>query len=226
MPGRRLENRRAALLAAVYAALLSATAPAAADELGALRQARTAALEITETYQALRSLDDRRRPVDLPQALPTVALPFRSVVEALLRHAGVELQRDLAAADLRIAIDCRGSTTGQLYDAAIRSQRVRELRYTDATVAGTLRFVAGGTVLERSFGGEVKPDVSIISVVDGGDFRRDPNYAPFRAAFEAPDGFLDALGEMVLDVWGKAPLEAALEDRDKLVREAARRALE
>lgn len=222
----RLAGRGAAILAVVCAAVLSATAAAAEGELGPLRQARTAVLEITESYQALRRLDDRRRPVDVPQALPTVALPFRSVVEGLLRHAGVELRPDGAAGDLRIAIDCRGTTSGQLYDAAIRGQRVRELRYTDAAITGTLRFLAGDAALERSFAGDVKPTVSIIGVVDGGDFRRDPDYAPFRTAFEAPEGFLDVLSRVVLDLWGRAPLQAALEDRDKLVREAARRALE
>ena len=223
----RLSGLRVAVPAAVVMALISATGTAAEADLTPLRQARTAALEIAERYEALRSLDDRRRPVDGPQALPNVVLPFRSVVEALLRHAGVELQRDpAAAADLRVAIDCRGSTGGQLYDAAIQSRRVRELRYTDAAIAGTLRLIAGNVVLERSFAGEIVPEVSIIGVVDGGDPRRDPNYAPFRAAFEAPDGFLDGLGATVREVWGEAPLEAALDDRDPLVREAARRALE
>jgi hypothetical protein len=231
MPGTRqtarLSGRRVTVLAAAVMALHATTAAALDGNLAPLRQAQTAGLEIAENYDALRSLDDRRRPVEVPQALPNVALPFRSVVEALLRHAGVELLRDpAAAADLRIAIDCRGTTSGQLYDAAIRGQRIRELRYTDAAVAGTLRLVAGDVGLERSFAGEIVPEVSIIGVVDGRDPRRDPNYAPFRTAFEADDGFLDVLGEMVAEVWGKAPLEAALADRDPLVREAARRALE
>jgi hypothetical protein len=222
----RLGGRRVGAVAVVVAALLlPATAAATETGLAPLRQARTAALEIVESYDALRSLDDRRRPVEVPQALPNVALPFRSVIEALLRHAGVELLRDpAAAADLHIAIDCRGTTNGQLYDAAIQSRRVRELRYTDAVIAGRLRFVAGDVVLERSFAGEIVPEVSIIGVVDGGDPRRDPNYAPFRATFEAQGGFLDVLGGIILEIWGKAPLEAAVADRDPLVRAAAQRA--
>jgi hypothetical protein len=230
MPGTRrtarLSGWRTGAVAVVIAALHAATAAAAEGDLTPLRQARTAALEIVESYEALRSLDDRRRPVEVPQPLPNVALPFRSVVDGLLRHAGVELLRDpAAAAGLRIAIDCRGATNGQLYDAAIQSRRIRELRYTDAAIVGTLRLVAGDAVLERGFAGEIRPDVSIIGVVDGRDPRRDPNYAPFRAAFEAQGGFLDVLGGTVGEIWGKAPLEAALDDRDPLVREAARRAL-
>lgn len=192
-----------------------------------LAAARTATIEIDESYQALRSLDDRRRPVEMPVALPTLALPFRSVVEALLGHAGVTVVRDAgAAADLRLVILCRGTTSGQLYDAAIQGQRVRGLRYTDAAIAGTLRFGLGDTVMERAFTGEIAPRVTIIGIVDGDDVRRDPNYAPFREAFEKSPGFLDVLGAAIRDIWGEAPLRAALADRDPLVRDAAARALD
>ena len=202
-------------------------ADADAGSLTPLRQARTATLDLTESYRALRTLDDHGRPVEVPRALPTITLPFRSVIEALLRHAAVELQPDASAdGDLRIVIDSRGATDGQLYDAAFGSRRIRELRYADAEITGTLRLIAGDVVVERRFGGTIAPLVSIIGVVDSGDFRRDPNYAPFRAAFEARDGFLDMLGAMVKEIWGEAPLRAALEDRDPLVREAARRNLE
>ena len=189
--------------------------------------ARTATIQVFERYAALRSLDDRRRPVDTRVGLPTVTLPFASVLEALLRHAGIAVLREPgAAADLRISVDCHGTTTGQLYDAAVRGQRIRELRYTDATIGGALRLEAGGAVLTRGFDGQIDPPMTIIGIVDGGDVRRDPNYAPFRAAFEAPRGLLDVAGSLVLEIWGEAPLRAALNDRDPLVRDAARRALD
>ncbi len=210
------------LVALFGAGLLRPAQAGAAD----LDTARTATIGIDEGYRALRSLDDRRRPVDATVALPTVALPFGSVIEALLGHAGIAVAREAgAAADLRIVVLCRGTTRGQLYDAAIQGRRIRELRYTDATISGSLRLEHGGTLVERSFAGEVAPTVTIIGIVDGGDSRRDPNYAPFRAAFEAPGGFLDVLGEMLRDIWGETPLRAALGDRDPLVREAAFRAL-
>ena len=123
-------------------------------------------------------------------------------------------------------IDSSGTTYGQLYDAAFDSRRIRELRYTDAEIAGTLRLIAGDAAVERSFSSRIAPLVSIIGVVDRGDVRRDPNYAPFRKAFEAPGGFLDVLGATVREIWGEAPLRAALGDRDPLVREAARRNLD
>jgi hypothetical protein len=189
--------------------------------------ATTATIEIDESYAALRSLDKWRRPVDVPVALPTLSLPFRSVMEALLVHAGVATRRDAgASADISVRVTCEGTTYGQLYDTAIQSRRIRGLRYTDAAIFGTLRFETGDVVVERTFAGEVAPAVTIIGIVDGGDVRSDPNYAPFRAAFEAPGGFLDVLGDAVREVWGQAPLRAALADRDPLVREAALRALD
>lgn len=212
----------------MLAALIGAGSPwPAAADAADLATARSATIEIDESYRTLRSLDDRRRPVDVPTALPTVTLPFRSVIETLLGHAGIAVARDAgAAADLRIVIFCRGTTRGQLYDAAIQGRRIRELRYTDAAIAGSLRLARDDALVERAFTGEIAPAVTIIGIVDGGDVRRDPNYAPFREAFEAPGGFLDALGRALCDIWGEAPLRRALGDRDPLVRAAAGRALE
>lgn len=214
-------------LAALAAAVVAATTHADDARPVDLAESRTATIRVAETYVALRSLDHRRRPVDVAVELPTMSLPFHSVLEALLEHAGVEVHRDAARpADVAIVVDCRGTTRGQLYDAAMRGQRVRELRYTDATIQGRLRLAAGTLALERSFGGSVVPASTIIGIVDGGDTRRDPAYAPFRQAFETPGGALDALGGLIRDGWGEAPLRAALGDRDPLVREAASRALE
>src|SRR5690606_7373272 len=170
--------------------------------------------------------DRRGIPVEVPDALPTLFLPYRSVVAAVLQHAGVEVQPDSAkGADLRVGISSHGTTRGQLYDAAKGGMRIRELRYTDAALDGELRLATATAALVRPFAAELVPAVTIIGIVDGGDLRRDPNYAPFRNAFEAPGGFLDVLGAAVLEVWGDAPLRAALHDRDPLVRAVAARAL-
>jgi hypothetical protein len=214
------------MAAGALAVSLAVGADAAEPDLTSLRQARTAVLVVTESYTSLRNLDDRGRPVDATQVLRNVELPVRSVVEATLRHAGVALQRDgTAAANLRITVDIGGTTTGQLYDASIDGRRIRELRYTDAKLVGALSFGDDTIVVERTFTGDIPPAVSIIAVVDGGDTRRDPRYAPFRAAFEAPGGFLDVLAATIQDIWGDPALRAALADRDPLVREAARRGL-
>jgi len=217
-------GRIALVLAALLGAGLATSYRAgAADPV----TATMALVSVDERYEALRSQDERRRPVDVPVALPTVSLPFRSVTEALLAHAGVAALREAGApADINILVTCRGTTSGQLFDTAIQSRRIRGLRYTDAVISGTLRLQAGDVVVERAFAGEVAPAVTIIGIVDGGDVRSDPNYAPFRAAFEAPGGFLDMLGDAVREIWGEAPLRSALADRDPLVREAALRALD
>lgn len=153
-------------------------------------------------------------------------LPFRSVVEGLLRHAGFDVAIDPEAdAAVHVSITCDGTTRGQLYDAAVRGQRIRELRYNDARISGHIAIAAAEHIVERDFSGQIRPSITIIGIVDGGDLRRDPVYAPFREALEAPDGFLDAIGALMREIWGEAPLRSALEDHDPLVREAARRAL-
>lgn len=224
---RALRAALGALAAALLIGLLGADflqhrARAEGNDNAVLR----ATVAVSERYTALRTLDSRRRPVDAPQGLGSIRLPFRSVVEGLLRHAGFDMARDGDAdVELRITIDAAGTTRGQLYDAAVQGRRIRELRYSDASVAGRIRFVHEDRAVERDFAGEVAPAVTIIGIVDGGDPRRDPVYAPFRQAFEMPGGFLDALGALTLDMWGEQPLRAALGDRDPLVREAAHRAL-
>lgn len=217
---------RLALAAWAFASLQAATAAHAEDSgLAPLRAAATATIDLQEGYTAVRTLDGRGIPADIPAALPTLSLPYRSVVAALLKHAGVEVLPETAsAADLRITVISHGTTRGQLYDAASGGQRIRELRYTDATLDGELRLAAGASALTRSFSGQVAPAVTIIGIVDGSDHRRDPHYAPFRDAFEIPGGFLDVLGALVLEVWGDGPLRAAAADRDPLVRAVAARA--
>ncbi len=214
-------------LAALGILAIAVAGPLPLRAEGAAASEPRATIALSETYTALRALDTHRRPIDEPQTLAGVTLPFRSVVEGLLRHAGIEVPRDPSPeAGVTIIIECEGTTRGQLYDASVQSQRIRELRYTDARVTGWIRIAAADRIAERGFAGEVALAVSIIGIVDGHDPRRDAIYAPFHEAFEAPGGFLDALGDAAREIWGEMPLRAALDDRDPLVREVARRALD
>ncbi len=140
-------------------------------------------------------------------------LPFERLTTRLLGYAGARLVRTCSeAADATLSIEATGLALGQRYDLMEQLQRRRRLRFTGVRLDGRLSFdFEAGTICSARFFGAVPPP-SGMSVVSRPDYREDPAFAPFEAAFTRPGSFVSALTALVGAVYGPAPLRAALND--------------
>lgn len=189
----------------------------AEDLTESLRNLPAVTITVSDTYRATSRFDG----VALHDDIPYVDQPFAAIARRLFEIAGVRAADD---APLRLSIEAQGTTDAALYDTSIDGVRVREAMYRSAILSGTIRLQLGPGTVERTFEGSIGSPYDFMMTF-GYDPYRDPSNAPFREAFEAPGGYLEAIATLVGDVYGASVLETALKDRDPLVRRAAELAL-
>jgi HEAT repeat protein len=190
---------RLALALVLLAALPVAGQAPPADQLKALRTARTVLVEVHESY------DDA----------PAAALPFEKIVAAYLSYAGLKTTRNLELADFVIAVKSSGEALSAIY-AWFGVGPGGTTHYTGATVKGTVTVIAGGrSLFQFAFDGTEPTSASVSS---SGHLK--PASAPFGDALDRSLFHL-RVAQTVAAVFGAPPLLKMLGSADPLARLAA-----
>lgn len=208
-----------ALAVAILLAMENARAADDDAALAAARAASDAVIVVKEQYEATSAFSGTERQQDLPY----IAQPFADLAARLLGLAGIAVTSS-ADGGMTMTIDATGRTEAVLYDTSIDGTRIRDTTYRSAIVSGTIRIETTGGTIERSFTGTIPAPFDFM-VTFGYDPYRDPNNAPFREAFEADDGYAEAIARLLGEIYGPELLDRAAGDRDPLIRRAAELAL-
>ena len=153
----------------------------------------------------------RRESLPEPRILEGLELPLVDYVEDILLAADVEpVEGDAGGETWELRVSLHGRALGRLY-----IDHQRSYLYTGADVAGVVEIGGpGATESMRPFSSAVERPFEIM--INHGYER--PENAPFLEALVKPDGFLDALVNVMIEVWGVASVLPALDEPGHEVR--------
>ena len=136
--------------------------------------------------------------------------PFRKLAARLMSHAGVRLAGDGVGL---LHIEAQGLALGTLYDFMENSARLRHLRFTGATIEGSVSLTSErtGRTCAARFAGTIDARKGGL-VVGVWDYREAPYFAPFDKALREPESFVAALMAVIATVYDAGPLSAARAD--------------
>ncbi len=153
----------------------------------------------------------RKASLPEPRFLEGFELPLVDYAEDILLAADIEpLDGDTGGENWELRVSLHGRALGRLY-----VDRERSYLYTGADVAGVVAIGGPGAMESmRPFTSAVERPFEIL--INHGYEK--PENAPFLEALVKPDGFLEALVNVMIDVWGVASVLPALDEPGHEVR--------
>ncbi len=153
----------------------------------------------------------RKASLPEPHILEDYELPLVDYAEDMLLAADIEpLDGGVDGESWELRVSLEGRALGRLYVG-----QERAYLYTGADLAGDVAITGpGASESMRLFTSTVERPFEIL--IDHGYEK--PENAPFREALVKPDGFLEALVNVMIDVWGVASVLPALDEPGHEVR--------
>lgn len=153
------------------------------------------------------------RKASLPEyhLLEDFELPLLDYAEDLLLAADIEpLEGDMGSEGWELRVSLTGRALGRLY-----IDRGRTYLYTGADLSGEVAVTGpGANESMRPFSSTIERPFDVL--IDHG--YENPENAPFLETLVKPDGFLEALVNVMIDVWGVASVLPALDEPGHEVR--------
>ncbi len=153
------------------------------------------------------------RKASLPEyhLLEDFELPLLDYAEDLLLAADIEpLEGDMGNEGWELRVSLTGRALGRLY-----IDRGRTYLYTGADLSGEVAVTGpGANESMRPFSSTIERPFDVL--IDHG--YENPENAPFLETLVKPDGFLEALVNVMIDVWGVASVLPALDEPGHEVR--------
>ena len=153
------------------------------------------------------------RKASLPEyhLLEDFELPLLDYAEDLLLAAEIEpLEGDMGSEGWELRVSLTGRALGRLY-----IDRGRTYLYTGADLSGEVAVTGpGANESMRPFSSTIERPFDVL--IDHG--YENPENAPFLETLVKPDGFLEALVNVMIDVWGVASVLPALDEPGHEVR--------
>ncbi len=153
------------------------------------------------------------RKASLPEyhLLEDFELPLLDYAEDLLLAAEIEpLEGDMGSEGWELRVSLTGRALGRLY-----IDRSRTYLYTGADLSGEVAVTGpGANESMRPFSSTIERPFDVL--IDHG--YENPENAPFLETLVKPDGFLEALVNVMIDVWGVASVLPALDEPGHEVR--------
>lgn len=158
-----------------------------------------------------QAFEYRKASLPEPHVLENFELPLVDYAEDMLLAADIEpLDGDAGSENWKLRISLDGRALGRLY-----IDRGRAYLYTGADLAGEVTVTGPGAIESmRAFTSTVERPFEIL--IDHGYEK--PENAPFLEALVKPDGFIEALVNVMIDVWGVASVLPALDEPGHEVR--------
>ncbi len=165
--------------------------------------------EVAITIEQVFEYREASRPE--PHDLEDFELPLLDYAEDMLLAADIEpLEADPGAAGWELRVSLTGRALGRLYIDGDRN-----FLYTGADLAGEVTVTGPGAAESmRPFTSTVERPFEVL--INHGYEK--PENAPFLEALVKPDGFLEALGHVMIDVWGVESVLPALDEPGHEVR--------
>ncbi len=162
-------------------------------------------ITIDQTYEY------RKPTLPAAQVLEGFELPLLDYIEDMLFAAGIEpLDDATSGATWELRVSLRGRALGRLY-----FEFNKTYLYSGADLAGEIVVAGPGdeagarefsSIIERPFEVQINRGYE------------HPENAPFLGALVRPDGFIEALGNAMIDAWGVASVLPSLEEPSAAIR--------